>query len=288
MASDGDSAIMILRGIVLAIITCLSFPLQSSKSHAEDSEDGVGVTPHPDLPEVVVSGEEGIIGLTPTTPVIQGDPQQFQTALSMNCSGVEPNDLETMCAAARNCPNPGELSYILWIRELPDGVWIPDDIVCLDADNPEELPQPVVTQALVLREVRRIGLPALQIQVQPTGATLVNFDTIFYTEPEPFARTIQLLRYTVDVEANPSTYGWSFGDGQSATTQGPGAPYPADDVVHSYASADVVEQPSVDVTYEIRFRVDGGEWRSIDETVTADGPTVDVEVKEATPVLSGD
>ncbi len=159
--------------------------------------------------------------------------------------------------------------------------------VCLDADDPDN-PRPVVTPDLVLREVRRIGLPALQIRVQPAGVTLVNFDTIFYTEPEPFARTVQLLGYSVDVEATPAAYGWFFGDGQTATTDGPGAPYPSKDVVHAYASADVVERPSVDVTYEIRFRVDGSEWRSIDETVTADGPTVDVEVKEAAPVLSGD
>jgi hypothetical protein len=166
-------------------------------------------------------------------------------------------------------------------------LWRAIGTVCLSADDPD-IPRPTVTPDLVLREVRRIGLPALRIQVQPADATLVNFDTIFYAEPQPFARTVQLLGYNVDVEATPAAYGWFFGDGQTATTDGPGAPYPAKDVVHAYASADVVERPSVDVTYEIRFRVDGGEWRSIDETVTADGPTVDVEVKEAAPVLSGD
>ncbi len=274
------------RGIMILLFACLLF-LFSSQSQAFGDDDEIGVTPHPDFPEVVVDGQEEIIGQTPTVPVGQGPPPEFETALSMNCSGVEPNDLETMCAAAQNCPNPGELSYILWIRELPDGVWTPDDIVCLDAEDPET-PRPTVTPDLVLREVRRIGLPALQIQVQPAGATLVNFDTIFYAEPEPFARTVQLLGYSVDVEATPSTYGWSFGDGQGATTDGPGAPYPAKDIVHSYTDADVVAQPSVDVTYEIRFRVDGGEWQSIDETVTAVGPTADVEVKEAAPVLSGD
>ena len=31
-----------------------------------------------------------------------------------------------------------------------------------------------------------------------------------------------------------------------------------------------------------------GEWQTIDETITADGPSTAVEVKEAVPVLTGD
>jgi len=211
----------------------------------------------------------------------------MEYALTLNCVQNYPGEEQAFCPPVRTCEARVELRYIVWARRPPEVLWRAIGTVCLSADDPD-IPRPTVTPDLVLREVRRIGLPALRIQVQPADATLVNFDTIFYAEPQPFARTVQLLGYNVDVEATPAAYGWFFGDGQTATTDGPGAPYPAKDVVHAYASADVVERPSVDVTYEIRFRVDGGEWRSIDETVTADGPTVDVEVKEAAPVLSGD
>jgi hypothetical protein len=115
----------------------------------------------------------------------------------------------------------------------------------------------------------------------------VHLDTIFFAEPEPFARTVQLLGFTVDVEATPGSYAWSFGDGSTSTTSTPGGPYPDKSVTHAYTDAHVTERASVDVTYVVRFRVDGGAWQSIDETVTADGPATAVAVKEAVPVLSG-
>jgi hypothetical protein len=140
----------------------------------------------------------------------------------------------------------------------------------------------------VLNEVRRIGLPALQVHVQPAGDTLVNLDTIFYAEPLPFVRTVQLLGYTVDVDATPTAYDWSFGDGTGQVTESPGAPYPSGDITHAYTDAHVTEQASVDATYTVRFRVDGGEWQTIEETITADGPSTAVTVKEAVPVLTGE
>jgi len=175
--------------------------------------------------------------------------------------------------------------YIVWVKATQSTPWLPTTQVCL---GPDEIPdRPRVTPDLVLREVRRIGLPALQVHVQPEGETLVHLDTIFFAEPQPFERTVQLLGFTVDVQADPSSYAWSFGDGAGATTSTPGGPYPDMSVTHAYTDAHVTEQASVDVTYAVRFRVDGGAWQSLDETVTADGPATSVTVKEAVPVLSG-
>jgi hypothetical protein len=145
-----------------------------------------------------------------------------------------------------------------------------------------------VTPDLVLREVRTIGLPALRVHVQPEGETLVNLDTIFFAKPQPFERTVQLLGFTVDIEATPTSFAWAFGDGAGMTTETAGAPYPDQVITHAYADAHVTEHASVDATYTVRFRVDGGDWQTIDETITADGPSTAVEVKEAVPVLTGD
>jgi hypothetical protein len=109
-----------------------------------------------------------------------------------------------------------------------------------------------VTEAIVLNEIRRIGLPTLEAKTQPADKTLVNFDTIFYATPEPFARTVTLLGQQVDIEATPSEYTWHHGDGTTSTTSSPGAPYPSKDVTHSYTDAHVTVSPSVDVTYTAR------------------------------------
>lgn len=139
----------------------------------------------------------------------------------------------------------------------------------------------------MLTALRRIGLPALEAKTQPADKTLVNFETIFYAEPESFRRTITLLGQRVEVEATPSTYTWHHGDGTSTQTSTPGARYPAKDVIHEYTDAHVTVTPSVDVTYTARFRVNGGAWQDIPETVTISGPAGSLRIAEATAVLSG-
>jgi hypothetical protein len=140
---------------------------------------------------------------------------------------------------------------------------------------------------MVLSEIRRVGLPALTVRVQPEGETLVNLDTIFYAEPSTFGRRLEILGRDVDVEARPSQFNWSYGDGATETTSIPGAPYPAKTIVHQYSDAHVTVHPRVDVIYTARFRVDGGEWQEIPETIAIPGPPVDLRIREATPVLSG-
>jgi hypothetical protein len=148
-------------------------------------------------------------------------------------------------------------------------------------------PLPQVTPGLVLTAFREIGLPALEARTQPEDKTLVNFETIFYTAPQPFTRTVTLLGRQVQVTATPSVFIWHYGDGTTATTATPGAPYPAKHVTHDYVDAHVTVRTSVDVTYSGRFRVDGGPWQTIPGTVTITGPTAPLRVSEATPLLSG-
>jgi hypothetical protein len=147
---------------------------------------------------------------------------------------------------------------------------------------------PQVTWQVVLREVQRIGLPSLEVQVQPAGKTLVNFATNFYAEPEAFERQVTLLGQGVDVRAEPTGFDWTFGDGATDQTESPGGAYPDLEITHRYADADVTVSPSVDVTYAAQFRVGDGEWQQIPQTVTISGTPVSLRVVEATPVLTGD
>lgn len=153
------------------------------------------------------------------------------------------------------------------------------------AIQPVILPQ--VTTGTVLTELRRVGLPSLEAHTQPEVKTLVNFPTIFYTEPQPFSRTVTLLGQVVEIVATPESFTWHFGDGTGARTTTPGAPYPAMDVTHEYTDAHVTVQTSVDVTYSARFSVSGGAWQTIPGAVTISGPAAPLRVVEATAVLSG-
>ncbi len=195
---------------------------------------------------------------------------------------------EVECAAALSCPEPVERLYRLWGRDATTGAWVPLSTQCF-GETPEapNVPRPQVTPALVLREIERIGLPTLQALTQPEGKTLVNFDTIFYTEAQPFSATVTLLGRQVDILAEPTSYTWHHGDGSTTTTSTPGAPYPSRDVTYRYSDAQTTVRPRVDVTYSARFRVNGGAWQDIDETVTITGTEGSLRVSEARGSLSG-
>ncbi|MBB6628592.1 hypothetical protein H5V45_14800 [Nocardioides sp. KIGAM211] len=144
-----------------------------------------------------------------------------------------------------------------------------------------------ITNALVLRALRRIDLPGSELVVQPPGGTtLVNFETNFYTEQGEFTRTVRLLGRRVDLRIWPSRFRWEFGDGASLSSESAGAAYPDLEITHDYARKGVVS-PSVDTTYAAEFRVDGGPWRQVTGTVTIAGAPAQLEVTTARPVLVG-
>jgi hypothetical protein len=149
-----------------------------------------------------------------------------------------------------------------------------------DADNPE------LTVGDILRAVRELGLPSLKVRIQPGEETLVNIETIFYTQPQPFERSIALLGFDIDLSAEPVRYTWVHDDGTASTTSRPGKPYPAMDVTHRYREPADDVHPRVDVTYRVRYRVDGGAWQTIGQTLQASGPAAELDVREAAPVLT--
>jgi hypothetical protein len=208
------------------------------------------------------------------------------------CMPFSPSSIKVQgpdCRAAQNCEDPVERLWELWGRRPgPDAGWALLGSECFG--RPPEVPdtpRPQVTPGRVLEAIRRIGLPEVTARTQPADKTLVNFATIFYADPETFTRTIRLLGQRVEVEATPSRFTWHYGDGTSATTAGPGAPYPSKEITYKYADAHTTVNPSVDVTYTARFRVNGGAWRDIDETVTIAGPSSALRIAEAVAVLSG-
>ena len=241
-----------------------------------------------DVEVTVTATKPGTAIAAPFEPASDGEPWEYIWLLE--CPANAPGKSMVECSQPRTCPKAGDFSWVLWGRPLSGQTaasgWQLLTIQCR-GNRPQGAPPPQLTPDRVLEAVRRIGLPSLQIQVQPETATLVNFATIFYAEPQPFQRTVGLLGYSVDVRAAPESFHWVFGDRTEATTQQPGAPYPVKDVTHEYTDAHVTVRPRVDVTYQVRYRVDGDAWQALDETLTALGPAISLRIKEATPVLSG-
>lgn len=174
------------------------------------------------------------------------------------------------------CIEEGEQG--LWHDVYRDG----EDVGNVCVPDSEQAP---VIEVLAERAFREYSWPSSELSVQPRGnETLVNLDTIFFTSNDaPSARTVTLLGRQVEIEATPA-YMWVFGDGETATTTSPGHAYPDHDVSHVYTAAGPV-RARVDTTYRGRFRVGDGPWQDIAETLTVAGEPVDLEVREAQPVL---
>ncbi|MDQ4052135.1 MAG: hypothetical protein M3237_05465, partial [Actinomycetota bacterium] len=135
--------------------------------------------------------------------------------------------------------------------------------------------------------LRRIPLPPSKLVVQPpNGRTLVNFETNFYTESEPFTRSVTLLDQRVQLEITPASFGWRFGDGESRSTSSPGSAYPDLEVTHRYLRKGRVAA-SVDTTYTASYRVNGGPSQPVPGSVTIPGAPVSLQVVTASPQLVG-
>ncbi len=134
----------------------------------------------------------------------------------------------------------------------------PGPLVCSGNGPPALAAVPQVTEAMVLAAFRRIPLPHLASHSQPANKTLINFDTIFFTDARPLTRNLTLLGQRVRLEIRPSRFEWVHGDGTTATTATPGAPYPAKDVVYRYSDAHRTVDHRVVVTWSARWSLNGG------------------------------
>lgn len=274
---------------VLAVVTCLAPAIASAEEPDITGQAGS------DAYEIVGEQANAAIitgGVNAANPSSTSGPNAYTEYEWMSVC-AEPGQSSTIsyeveCQAALVCAEPSERLYRLWGRDATTGAWSALSTQCF-GETPEapNVPRPQVTPALVLREIQRIGLPTLRAMTQPEGKTLVNFDTIFYTEAQPFTATVTLLGRRVDIVAQPTSYTWHHGDGTTTTTTTPGAPYPSRDITYRYSDAQTTVRPRVDVTYSARFRVNGGAWRDIDETVTIAGTEGSLRIAEARGSLSG-
>lgn len=203
-----------------------------------------------------------------------------------NPCGMGFNNNQAMCPQ-NNCP-PGQQIYRLWQVAPPPPT--PLRLVC-SGDGPPAVTAtaapPQVTAGMVLNAFRRIPLPSLRSHSQPANKTLINFDTIFFTNAQALTRTVTLLGQSVRLEIRPSRFEWVHGDGTTETTATPGAPYPNKEIVYRYADAHRTVAHRVVVTWSAEYSLNGGPLQPVNGTVTTTGPSTPLRIAEASPALSG-
>ena len=97
----------------------------------------------------------------------------------------------------------------------------------------------------------------------------------------------RMVGFNVQIRPKVDHYTYVLGDG---TTTGPsrsdGGVWPTGDITHSYPSPGTY-QARVDTTFTGDFRINGGPWTQIPDTVTITGPTTTITVHAARAVLVG-
>ena len=213
----------------------------------------------------------------------------YRREYTPTCTGNSRLYSGTSCPmAVTSCPLPGFVRF--WIFEAKfDGTtnqiigdWsqvTSPTTVCLGPGAPG-IPKPVVIAATVQRDFKRLVVLQGVVKVQPAGTTLVNFDTVFYTEAGAYdLPVVTILGSVVRVRATPIRYDWFFGDGGSAPDAGPGA-RGRTDVAHRYARTGQVG-PYIVITWSGTYTVDGGAGQPVTGTAQTTGPPTALQVAQA-------
>jgi hypothetical protein len=129
---------------------------------------------------------------------------------------------------------------------------------------------PTVDPEALAREVRdHLPVPGIRISTNPRRG-LVGLKSWFWLEGggQPLADSLSRFGVRVEVEARPVSYRWDFGDGTERTTSSPGRPYPNRSSVtqvyqRSSAQFEQGYRVSVATVFDVRWRTNGGRWRTL-------------------------
>ncbi|KGN30504.1 hypothetical protein N802_06725 [Knoellia sinensis KCTC 19936] len=169
---------------------------------------------------------------------------------------------------------------------VPNAAWENIGWTCLSALVPGA--NNVLTMQMIINEFHETVFAKPTASIQPVGLkTLVNLPTYYQlTWPtqgfEPGeADTTTLVGRQVEIEPVFKSATYIYGDGEaSGPVETFGGPYPTGDVIHTYRTK-MVAPVQINATYGGRFRVDGGAWIDIPDTVTIEGTPVNLTVAEA-------
>lgn len=178
----------------------------------------------------------------------------------------DPLSTDEIFALYPDCaPYPALEDVVIGCPYLLDGV-----LYILQKDVPGEDVPAAEALTLTASDFQSLPLTPSTIVHQPAGAwTLVNVETIVYTDPAPQTLTTTVLGLPITVEATPVSFAWDFGDGSAPlVTTDAGAPYPGHTVSHTYTGEGTVTI-SLTTSWAGRFRIDGtGAWRPVNGTAT--------------------
>lgn len=289
-----------MRRIIGTTVALLLLTFSLSPSAAAGEVDVLGVA---------VNGEGTVARVTEekTAQLAQGKdlhgqvvatPMEYRVELA--CPVLNASQTDAACQrAVAGCQVNGQQigsGFLYDIFARPRGStqpWVNVGSTCFAAQVPGAAP--TVTLAMLRDAMHNTPWATASISTQPVGdVTLVGLKTFYrvnwssqgYEPGEVEAiDPARMLGRRVEIRPKVDHFTYVFGDGATfGPTRSPGGVYPNGDITHAYPKTGSYAV-RVDTTFTADFRVDGGPWTAIPETVTVTGPVTTVTVKAARAVL---
>ncbi len=143
----------------------------------------------------------------------------------------------------------------------------------------------------VLLYFQALPLPSLGFGYQPPDLGLVNLPEIFFTlEPTTGTYVVDIRGYSVTIMTYVSQFFWHTGDvaspeGEVVYSEDPGAPYPNQTVTHTYLQRGTYPA-YLETAWASTYAYDGNGPYAVPGSVVTTGPTQNIQVVEAHPVLT--
>lgn len=274
-------------------------PSPGSPKYCKDNPNAsscIKATSSGDSFDLSKSGSNAGTGGSDSTPAANGKPVVLPDTYTIydyspTCSGNSRTDADVLCGAAVNICRPqgqGLINYWRWEATVsratgkvldPPG-WVQDPgAYCLGPSVPG-LPPVAAIGGILADDFQRLVVLRGKANVEPSGATLVNYQTGYYTEAGEYVLDpVQILGRRVVVTAIPQRYDWYFGDRTSALDAGPGRRGTME-VNHTYATSGRVA-PYVVITWRGTYTVDGGASQPVFGSAQTTGPGTPLQVKQA-------
>jgi len=169
----------------------------------------------------------------------------------------------------------------------PYGIVLPAGQGCVDVSTLDLPPSPEE----VATYFQALPLPGLGFGFQPPDLGLVNLPEIFFTlEPTTGTYIVDIRGYSVTIYTGVSQFFWHTGDtvspeGEYVYSEDPGAPYPNQTVTHTYLQRGTYPA-FLQTVWVSTYTYDGNGPYSVPGSVVTIGPTQNIEVVEAHPVLT--
>lgn len=274
--------------IAIAALAFAMFPVSSDAFADVNGGVNTGGT------EVRMS-ESAVRGLPGSPGSGSGVGDRFEYRFEVRCSGagVGASCVGAMMACAGD-PGGGPLHDVFRRMVHVDGSvsgWSLVGETCF----PPVGATPRLTYAMILDAFHVTPWASALVRTQPEGdVTLVGLATFvrvlwsgsgFEPGEVEVVDPARMLGHRVEIRPRLVGVVYRFGDGSGfGPTPDLGGTWPSGRITHAYGKAGVYAV-HVEVTWSADFRVDGGGWEAIPESVTVTGPDTVVTVKSARAVL---